>query len=396
MRWHFAEFCLDTDRRELRRRGEAVRIEPQAFDLLDYLVTHRDRLVTRDDLIEGVWGGRIVSESALATCINAARAAIGDSGERQALIRTIPRKGLRFVGEVRGEDAATARPGRPTARRRRRPTGPSIAVLPFDNLGGDPEQDYFADGIVEDIITASVAPRWLFVIARNSSFTYKGRAVDVRAGRARARRPLRARGQRAARRRPRAHHGAAHRRRDRRASLGGALRPRSRGRLRAAGRRRAERGRRDRAAAGARGDRSARGASRPRASTPTTCSLRGAGRAPAMDARGRDARRCALQPPRSRSTDGFAIGACGLAPHAATTSAPRTAGWRTARRDRRGDCASARARSSSAATMPRSLARAARRWRRSRPGFEAAGDLIAQSLAHRPQPGLRLAGRGAG
>ncbi len=178
MRWHFAGFCLDTSRRELRREGEAVRIEPQAFDLLDYLVTHRDRLVTRDDLIEGVWGGRIVSESALATCINAARAAIGDSGERQALIRTIPRKGLRFVAEVRGEAAAAA--AAPDERAPAPPPDrPSIAVLPFDNLGADPAEDYFADGMVDGIITGLCRTRWLFVIARNSSFAFKGRAVPV-------------------------------------------------------------------------------------------------------------------------------------------------------------------------------------------------------------------------
>ncbi|MGG5823840.1 winged helix-turn-helix domain-containing tetratricopeptide repeat protein [Falsiroseomonas sp. HW251] len=178
MRWHFAEFCLDTDRRELRRQGEPVRIEPQAFDLLEYLVLHRDRLVTRDDLIEGVWGGRIVSESALATCINAARVAIGDSGERQALIRTIPRKGLRFVGEAREE--AAARPAPPEDGPLSLPDRPSIAVLPFRNLSGDPSKDHFVDGIVEGIITGLCRMRWLFVIARNSSFVYRGRAVDAK------------------------------------------------------------------------------------------------------------------------------------------------------------------------------------------------------------------------
>jgi TolB-like protein len=179
MRWHFAGFCLDSDRRELRRQGESVRIEPQAFDLLEYLVTKRDRLVTRDDLIADVWGGRLVSESALATCINAVRDAVGDTGERQALIRTIPRKGLRFVGEVREEaaPAAWAAALQPDAPPLPPSDRPSIAVLPFDNLGGDPAQDYFADGVVEGIITGLCHHRWLFVIARNSSFAYKGRQV---------------------------------------------------------------------------------------------------------------------------------------------------------------------------------------------------------------------------
>src|SRR5215813_6956788 len=92
---------LDTDRRELRRGADAIAIEPQVFDLLVYLVENRDRVVSRDDLIASVWGGRIVSESTLATRINAARKALGDSGIEQKLIRTIARKGVRFVGEVR-------------------------------------------------------------------------------------------------------------------------------------------------------------------------------------------------------------------------------------------------------------------------------------------------------
>ncbi len=182
VRFHFEAFCLDTARRELTRVGESVRVEPQVFDLLEFLVLNRDRLVTRDDLIAGVWKGRIVSESALATRINAARAALGDSGDQQRLIKTIPRKGLRFVGEVEEEASATApsRAAAPTAGTGPPlPDRPSIAVLPFENLGGDPAQDYFADGIVEGIITGLCRTRWLFVIARNSSFTYKGRPVPV-------------------------------------------------------------------------------------------------------------------------------------------------------------------------------------------------------------------------
>jgi pimeloyl-ACP methyl ester carboxylesterase/DNA-binding winged helix-turn-helix (wHTH) protein len=103
----FEDFTLDVDRRELRRGPEAISVEPQVFDLLVHLIENRDRVVTRDDLIASVWGGRIVSESTLASRINAARSAIGDSGEAQRLIKTIQRKGLRFVGEVR-PDAASA------------------------------------------------------------------------------------------------------------------------------------------------------------------------------------------------------------------------------------------------------------------------------------------------
>src|SRR5579871_1516183 len=97
----FDAFVLDTDRRELRHGSASVDIEPQVFDLLEHLIRNRDRVVSRDELIKSVWGGRHVSESALNTRINAARSAIGDSGAKQRLIKTLPRKGIRFVGETR-------------------------------------------------------------------------------------------------------------------------------------------------------------------------------------------------------------------------------------------------------------------------------------------------------
>ena len=377
MAFVFGDHVLDVERRELRRGGERIELEPQVFDFLVYLVVNRDRVVSKDDLIEGVWGGRIVSDSALTTRLNAARRAIGDSGAAQHLIRTVHRKGVRFVAEVRDEGSSTsesvaapidpapaqetkrmaeerverrlaailaadvvgysrligiddegtlaalralrrevidpsiaehrgrivkttgdgmlvefasvvdalrcaaavqremagrnaavaaerriefrvgihqgdivvqngdifgdgvnvaarlealAEPGgicvsarvqedaagkldlvfddmgeqalkniarpirmyrvaaaamapvRPMPERAVPdiPDKPSIAVLPFTNMSGDPEQEYFADGMVEDIITALSRIRWLFVIARNSSFTYKGQAVDIK------------------------------------------------------------------------------------------------------------------------------------------------------------------------------------------------------------------------
>jgi TolB-like protein len=167
----FGDHRLDIERRELRRGADIVEIEPKAFDLLAFLVLHRDRVVTKDELLQGVWGGRIVSESALTTRINAVRRALGDDGTAQRLVRTFTRKGIRFVGEVTERSDPAALP---------LPDKPSIAVLPFLNLSGDPEQEYFADGMVEEIITALSRIRWLFVIARNSSFTYKGQPVDVK------------------------------------------------------------------------------------------------------------------------------------------------------------------------------------------------------------------------
>ncbi|MDT5118002.1 MAG: hypothetical protein QOE30_3741, partial [Mycobacterium sp.] len=100
MQFLFDDHVLDVDRRELRRAGEPVAIEPQVFDLLVHLVRNRDRVVSKDDLIAAIWHGRIVSESTLTSRINAVRKAVGDSGEAQRLIRTVQRKGIRFVGEV--------------------------------------------------------------------------------------------------------------------------------------------------------------------------------------------------------------------------------------------------------------------------------------------------------
>ena len=181
MRYLFEDYAFDTDRRELHRGADVVSVAPQVFDLLDYLLRNRERVVSKDDLINAVWNGRSVSDAALTTRLNVARSAIGDSGEQQRLIKTLPRKGFRFVGQVReAREAARPNPGDVPESASPLPDKPSIAVLPFENMSGDPEQEYFADGMVEEIITALSRFKSLFVIARNSSFTFKGRAVDVR------------------------------------------------------------------------------------------------------------------------------------------------------------------------------------------------------------------------
>ena len=148
-------------------------IEPQVFDVLIYLVENRDRVVSKDDLIASVWGGRIVSESTLTSRINAVRKAIGDSGEKQNLIRTFARKGFRFVAPVTVKNKAPMGSGEPQPSALAVPQKPSIAVLPFSNMSGDPEQDFFVDGVTEEIITALSRVRWFFVIARGSTFAYK-------------------------------------------------------------------------------------------------------------------------------------------------------------------------------------------------------------------------------
>jgi len=179
----FENYCLDAERRELKRGPELIATGPKVFDLLLFLIQNREQVVSRDDLLHSVWGGRIVSESTLTSHINAVRKAIGDTGKEQRLIRTVSRRGLRFVGKIEEQElpASIAAPniaGEKLAPVLALPDSPSIAVLPFRNLSGDIAQDYFADGIVEELITALSRIRWLFVIARNSSFTYKGRTVD--------------------------------------------------------------------------------------------------------------------------------------------------------------------------------------------------------------------------
>ena len=188
MRFLFGDHVLDTARRELRRGGERIELEPQVFDLFVYLLQNRERVVSKDDLLASVWGGRIVSDATLDSRIAAARRAVGDSGAVQTLIRTFARKGVRFVGGVQeeGKPAAfapkiaaepetAARPGGV-----RSPPRLSIVVLPFANLSDDREQQYFAEGITEDLTTDLSRLANMFVISRNTAFTYRNKPVDTK------------------------------------------------------------------------------------------------------------------------------------------------------------------------------------------------------------------------
>lgn len=184
MRLQFEECVLDTERRELSRGELAVRVQPQVFDLLVYLIENRARVVSKNDLLDAVWNGRIVSESTLISRINAARRAIGDDGDQQRLIRTVSRKGVRFIGEVHKRSvipgvSAVAPPEAPNGVLSL-PDRPSIAILPFTNISNDPEQEFFADGITEDLTTAFSRLRQFFVIARNATLRYKHTRPDVR------------------------------------------------------------------------------------------------------------------------------------------------------------------------------------------------------------------------
>lgn len=179
--FRFAGFEIDLARQELRREGVLVPIEPQVFDLIVYLVRNHNRIVSKNELIEAVWQGRVVSEAALSSRISTARRIIGDTGVDQRLIRTHHRRGFRFVGHVEGASliSGTA-PVSAVPLVRQRLGKPSIAVLPFQNISGDASQEYLADGLTEDIITGLSHQRWFFVVARNSSFAFKGEAIDIR------------------------------------------------------------------------------------------------------------------------------------------------------------------------------------------------------------------------
>ena len=185
MIYDFGSYTLDTDRVELWCEASPVAVEPQVFSLLLCLIENRDRVVSKDELIELVWKGRIVSDATMSSRINAARHAVGDNGKQQSIIRTIPRRGFRFVADV-AESAAAPRAAADDARANAGSSPavpprakPTLAVLPLRNLSRDAEQEYFADGVTEDLITALSSIRWLFVTARNSSFTYKGHSPEV-------------------------------------------------------------------------------------------------------------------------------------------------------------------------------------------------------------------------
>jgi TolB-like protein len=186
MLFAFRGYELDLDKAELRLGGAVTPVEPQVFALLRLLIENRDRLVGRAEIIDRIWGGRIVSDEAVTSRIKSARHAIGDSGEAQSLIRTIPRLGFRFVGEV----VASAPPARASteagpldAAETRRPDAdrPSIAVLPFSLIGIAGPYAAIAEALPHDLIVELSRLRWLFVIARGSSFQFQGSPATIEA-----------------------------------------------------------------------------------------------------------------------------------------------------------------------------------------------------------------------
>lgn len=206
--------AIDTETFEVRQDDERIRVEPQVFDLLLLLIENRERIVSRDEIIEHVWKGRIVSEAAISSRIKAARRAIGDDGKAQAMIRTINRRGVRFVGEVRTLASPSALPEgdgsalpssliplQPASSLRGQAPGlstvippddgdtvvgidfslpkrPSLVVLPFHMLSGTDEHSVIADGLTLDIMTGLARTRWLFVISRGTALMFRGALHD--------------------------------------------------------------------------------------------------------------------------------------------------------------------------------------------------------------------------
>ncbi|HET6804993.1 MAG TPA: winged helix-turn-helix domain-containing protein [Frateuria sp.] len=180
MIYRFDGFELDLARYELRVEGRVRPVEPQVFALLALLVGNRERLVSRDEIVEKVWDGRIVSDAAIASRVKSARQALGDDGSAQRFIRTIHRQGFRFVAEARvvgSSDAAVAAgpEGAPAGHAMR----PSVAVLPFRLLGDAGPYAGIADALPHELIAELARLRWLFVTARGSSFRLRGADADA-------------------------------------------------------------------------------------------------------------------------------------------------------------------------------------------------------------------------
>src|SRR6516165_5618449 len=174
----FGHFRLDLRRRELSRDGETIRLHVHAIGILCELAAAKGGVVSKDELMSRLWPGRIVEEGNLHVHISALRKALGGHGEGHSYIVTVPGRGYRLATGWPSAPLPLAEPSFPPSLPL--PDKPSIAVLPFVNMSEDPGQEYFADGMVEEIITALSRFKWLFVIARNSSFTFKGRAVDIK------------------------------------------------------------------------------------------------------------------------------------------------------------------------------------------------------------------------
>jgi len=173
-RYRFGHCIVDSGLRQVLVDGKPVETQPKAFDLLLYLLRHRDRVVDKDELLGSLWPGVVVTESALNQALRKARAMVGDDGTRQRVIRTMQRRGFRFVADLEELDEREPSDGADE------PAGASVAVLPFADMSPAADQEYFCDGMTEEVITALTRTPVLKVAARTSVFAFKNRADDVR------------------------------------------------------------------------------------------------------------------------------------------------------------------------------------------------------------------------
>jgi TolB-like protein len=178
--YQFGPFRLDQVAGILYHGAEPTMLGQRAVALLRLLLQNAGVPVSKDALVEAGWGKLAIADNNLTVQIAALRRVLADAAEAESWIETLPRRGYRYVGPAVAIDAPDRSAAGRTAPALTLPEKPSVAVLPFSNLSGDPQQEYFADGMVDDIITGLARINWLFVIARNSTFTYKGRAVDVK------------------------------------------------------------------------------------------------------------------------------------------------------------------------------------------------------------------------
>jgi DNA-binding winged helix-turn-helix (wHTH) protein len=192
LKFRFSKFEIDIARYELRQAGTIVQAEPQVFDLLVHLVRNCNRIVSKDELIDAVWKGRIVSEAAFSSRLSAARRALGDDGVGQAFIRTHYKRGFSFVGTVETQ-SAPSEPDVTTPSPKSAVGGaaaampaivccgrPYVAVLPFRNLGADPGQARFAGGLTEDVVTGLTRQPWFSVITLEAQSVCRDENVDLR------------------------------------------------------------------------------------------------------------------------------------------------------------------------------------------------------------------------
>lgn len=187
MRYRFGEFELDTAQVELRSGGQRCALEPQVYAVLELLITHRDRLVSKEELIEKVWAGRCVSDSALSSRVKSARQALGDDGSAQRAIRTLHGRGFRFVAEVEASPSELGAGAAPLTALEHRAdlrcsaTQPSIAVLAFEWLGDAGAYQSLAQALPHELISELTRLRWLFVTAPNSSLRLRASTHPPRA-----------------------------------------------------------------------------------------------------------------------------------------------------------------------------------------------------------------------